>query len=111
MTKRSALLSSLLLTLCVLVAGACGSDDEACADDTCERNEPDQTSEPSTPQPPTIPCRPTCEALTGSCGGETDVRAMSACIDWCEAGGVSADEAACLETASCESASACLGAA
>ena len=111
MTKRRALLSSLLFTVCVLAAAACGTDDEACADDTCERDEPDQTSEPSTPQPPKIPCRPACEALTGSCGDTTDVRAMSACIDWCEAGGVSADEAACLETIDCESASSCLGAA
>jgi hypothetical protein len=110
MTKRSALFPSLLLTLCVLVAGACGSDDEACADDTCERSEPDQTSEPSTPEPPRVPCLPVCEALIGDCGDSTDVRAMSACIDWCESGGVTADEADCLAGADCQSASSCLGA-
>lgn len=111
MKRRSALLSSFLLPLCLLLAGACDSGDEACADDTCERTEPDQATEPTTPEPPRVPCLPACEALTGTCGGDTDaadVRAMSACIDWCEAGGISDDEAACLESATCDSAGDCL---
>lgn len=114
MTISRSLFSSLLLTVCVFLAGACNADDGACADDTCERNAPDTATEPSSPEPQPVPCLPACRALTDSCGADqpgdnTDVRLMSACIDWCEAGGLTADEAACLASSSCDSAAGCLG--
>jgi hypothetical protein len=113
MTKSRSLLSSLLLTMCVLLAGACNADDDACADDTCERNEPDTATEPTTPEPQPVPCVPACQALTDSCGADqpgdaTDVHMMAACIDWCEAGGLTADEGACLAATTCDSAAGCL---
>jgi hypothetical protein len=114
MTTRCSLLTSLLLTVCVLAASACDADDEACAAGTCEREEPDQATEPTSPESPPVPCLPACEALTGSCdsdarGDTTDIRAVAACIDWCEAGGLTADEVACLESVTCERADGCLG--
>ena len=114
MMKPGALVSSLLLSLSLLVSAACDSDDDdACADGSCESSEPEPTSEPSSPPPTPIPCRPACEALAGSCGADapgdtTAVRAVAECIDWCEAGGLSADEAACLETLGCDQPATCL---
>jgi len=114
MTTCRSTLCSFLLTVCVFLAGACNADDDACGDDTCERNQPGTATEPSTPESPPVPCLPACEALTDSCqaeqpGDTTEIRVMAACIDWCEAGGLTADEAACLESASCEVAVDCLG--
>ena len=112
MTRRRPFLSSFLFSVCVLLSAACGSDDESCDDGSCEREERDNTSEPTEPAPPTLPCRPACEALTGSCdhasGDPTEVRAVAACIDWCEAGGLTTYEATCLESADCDSADSCL---
>ena len=113
MAKPRRFLSSFLLSLSFLVLAACDSDGDSCADGACERDEPEQTSEPNAPPPPTIPCRPACEALTGTCaadlpGDTTAVRATAECIDWCEAGGLSAVEVACLESIDCDSAGGCL---
>ena len=113
MTRRPVVLSSFLLSVSVLVLGACDSDGGACADGMCERDERDQTSEPKAPPPPTFPCRPACEALVGGCGADdsgdaTSIRAVTACIDWCEAGGLSADEAACIASVDCAGAGGCL---
>jgi len=113
MAKPRRFLSSFLLSLSFLVLAACDSDGDSCADGACERDEPEQTSEPNAPPPPTIPCRPACEALTGTCaadlpGDTTAVRATAECIDWCEAGGLSAVEVACLESIDCDSAAGCL---
>ncbi len=115
MLKPGALLSSVLLSLSLLWSAACDSDgdDDACADGSCESNDKDPTSEPGSPPPKPIPCIPACEALAGSCGADaagdtTSVRAVSECIDWCEAGGLSDDEASCLATVGCDQPATCL---
>jgi hypothetical protein len=113
MSRRRTLLSSFLFSLSLLVLGACDADDGACADDTCERDERDQAGEPAPTPPNDVPCLPACAALTDSCGGDergdtTAVQVRAACIDWCEAGGLSAEEAACFETLECNSAADCL---
>jgi hypothetical protein len=51
--------------------------------------------------------------LIGSCGDETpgdttSIRAVAACVDWCAAGGLTADEATCLAEMGCASSLGCL---
>ena len=111
MTRRP-LFSILLLCLPLLAASACAADDEACGGDSCERAEPNQAGQ-SDPADVPLPCRQACEALTGACGDDepgdtTAERAVAACIGWCDAGGLSADEATCLAEAGCTSSLGCL---
>lgn len=124
MTKCSAavrlFLRASLLAASLAAASGCGGEDDDCAGASCERSEPrdDELAptggEPAPRQPAPLPCRSACEALTGACGEEaaagdtTSIRAVAACIDWCEAGGLDADEADCLATGGCERSADCL---
>lgn len=110
--KRPVLLSLLLLCLPLLGASACDTEDEACAGGSCERSGPEVAGEPAAPASEPQ-CRRACETLTGACGEDTTgdttfVRAVAACIDWCQAGGLTIDEAACLAKSDCVSGIGCL---
>jgi hypothetical protein len=107
--KRRVLFSSLFL--CLSLASACDSGDEPCAGGSCDRAEADQAG-PREPDDTPVPCQPACDAMIGNCGNQppdrTTLLAVAACVDWCVAGGLTADEATCLAETGCGSSFGCL---